>query len=780
MYHFFFIFLVLITKATPAIITGKVVNKNTRLPLQGVNIILDDYGTTTDFNGVFNVNTNLTENGLSNSKAYFSYIGFKPDTLKVYKDILIELEQIVIKSDNVFVYSGLGDSKNSSMITSHSSFKGNYTESRNIDHFQGLIESISNLHAAGGTSRPRYFKVRGVGESSHYFGEGPPNFSVGFVIDDIDFSGIGMPSSLFDISQINIFKGPQSSIYGSNSMAGLISIRSKNPDSKILAQISKKIGDYNRNETILTINSPITKNINFRISSMKNYSDGFRHNLFLKRKDTNKKDESITRIKIGYKPNQKLNIIATIFEADLKNGYDAWSPDNNEKLYTYSNHDGEDSQHAKAFSIRSNFNINKHTDLIGIVSSISSKIIHGYDGDWGNIEYWESSPYNYDSNYYGYYSPYEYSDINEKHRISNSKEIRLLYKNFVTGYFLKEFNEEDYITSIAGTNKYSGKSEYDFKASAFYVEFYKSLSEKFDFKFNFRDEDNIIKSNIYSNNMPTWDYADTTLIFDDITQNMKGYKIVSSYKLYKSNIYFSYGKGYKAGGTNQNPKLSNVNRFFNPEYMISTEVGFNYITNKLKTRLALFNNKRINQQVSLSSQQVENDPLSFLFHTSNASSGWSKGLEFEYEYYLNNNFNLTGSIGLLDTWIDKFEYYINDSTKSFSGGRELSMSPNTMTSLSIDYLSRSNYYARIGITAKSKYYFSDSHNQKSKDYSILNIIIGKSVNNYSLSFYCNNTLDTRYAAQAFYFGLTPPNYTETLWTSFGDPRELGFRFELKI
>src|SRR5262245_40324633 len=44
-------------------------------------------------------------------------------------------------------------------------------------HFEDVLTEIPNLHWAGGTSRPRYFQVRGIGEREQY--EGAPNPSVG-------------------------------------------------------------------------------------------------------------------------------------------------------------------------------------------------------------------------------------------------------------------------------------------------------------------------------------------------------------------------------------------------------------------------------------------------------------------------------------------------------------------------------------------------------------------------------------------------------------------------
>ena len=70
----------------------------------------------------------------------------------------------------------------------------------------------------GGKSRARYFQMRGIGELEQY--EGAPNPSVGFLIDDIDFSGVGMPATLSTSQQVEVLRGPQGTRYGANALAG--------------------------------------------------------------------------------------------------------------------------------------------------------------------------------------------------------------------------------------------------------------------------------------------------------------------------------------------------------------------------------------------------------------------------------------------------------------------------------------------------------------------------------------------------------------------------------
>ena len=69
-----------------------------------------------------------------------------------------------------------------------------------VQHLQDVLSVVPNLNWASGTSRPRYFQLRGIGETDQW--QGAPNNSVGFLVDGMDFSGVGMPGQLLDLAQV--------------------------------------------------------------------------------------------------------------------------------------------------------------------------------------------------------------------------------------------------------------------------------------------------------------------------------------------------------------------------------------------------------------------------------------------------------------------------------------------------------------------------------------------------------------------------------------------------
>ena len=94
-----------------------------------------------------------------------------------------EVEEIIIKAD--WREAPITDGDTSTFVLSDNEIKA-----QPIKHFENLSYLVPNLNFAASDSRARYFQIRGIGERSGYLGT--PNSSVGFLIDDVDYSGQGL------------------------------------------------------------------------------------------------------------------------------------------------------------------------------------------------------------------------------------------------------------------------------------------------------------------------------------------------------------------------------------------------------------------------------------------------------------------------------------------------------------------------------------------------------------------------------------------------------------
>mgnify|MGYP001158394597 FL=1 len=765
--------LFLFTSTIFAQISGIVIDSKNAEPIDNVNITDGEIGTITNSSGTFFIDVPI------GSKLEFSHIAYKAVVLSAQKNMSVKLIPTVIESDQIIVRGGLSDESILNAVTSIHIFTNDHIRHAGASNFQILTEQIPNLNWAGGTSRPRYFQIRGIGERSHYFGEGPPNFSVGFVIDDMDFSGLGMIANLYDLDQIEIFRGSQSSVYGANALAGLISLKSNDPIEKLEAGVSVSKGSDNHFGINNYFNFKAIDGLSIRATGGYNYFDGFRENLSQNISNTNKREEIFSRLKFKFNSSKKLNLLATFIYSELDNGYDAWAPNNNTDFKTYSDDRGVDSQTSYGYSIRTN--INGNYNLTFITSFTKTDLEHSYDSDWGDSLYWATnhnwSPEEFPNSYY----QYKYFDQNNKSRSNITHELRSSFGPVLLGFYFKDLNEEDnakgWLFDGAATD---AKSDFHFKTIAAYSQFRFNFSSYLNFKANIRIEQSQFDYNGTSEGLDeNWEkvFLDTVKFNDN--DRMIGYRAAITYHKNIFTSYFSsFSQGYKSGGINQQPYLTDSSRPYDPEFIQSFEFGLKRKTNTNKTNITLFFSRRINQQVSLSSQQEEGNPNSFLFYIGNSGSGKNRGLELDFSQHVFKSLSLDINIGVLDTWVDKF-FYKTLNGQEYGGDREASMAPSLMGSWGLSFLIL-DYNIVMNTSYKSEYYFSDSHNNKSEPYSLTNITFGKSIRQFDIKLWARNIFDKRYAVRGFYFGLIPPEYNDELWLSFGDPRQLGLTIDYKF
>ena len=732
----------------------------------------------TDDNGNFIISYDTKIKKVNFKKIGYQNLNFEINPQKPFLTIILKKQHVKLKEVIISEFSGKVKHQN---ISNDIQTLTDYDFNPGDIHFENIVTKIPNINYAGGTSRPRFFQIRGIGERSQYAGEGGPNYYVGTVLDNIDLSGIGMPIFLDDVSQIEVYQGPQSYAYGYNAMAGLINIITKDPSNETNNSLKISLGNDNLKKISYLhqfkpfLNDKIYSNF-FIFNSRQ---DGFMYNKFFN-DYKNDKFEELQKLKLTYLPSSLFSSRLTIVNSNMENGYDVWSPNNNIDT-TYSNQPGMDSQKLRAISIKNEINQNQFS-LVHISNYLDSQMEHSYDSDWGNDEFWSEDPYNVD------YWSYEYYQQELRRRYMSSHEIRIINSfgllNNAFGYYYKDLREEDNANGwILGGEDVALNSIFNITNHAIFNEL-KYKKNNITLSLNGRIEQVNLRYNSihYHEEYIDYDYYnpiyDTTYVNTDYHDNLKAGKFSINYQYNnKTNIYFSISDGYKAGGVNQNPRLSIENRLFKPEFNRNYDFGYKHRNKNFAINFNYFYMLRKDLQVSLSSQQDSENPNSFFFYTSNASDGYNYGLTMNLTHIYDDSFESYLNIGYLKTQINSYSYLTDSNTEIIFEDREAAHAPSYTLSWGFEkYYNAINFGAEL--TAKDKFYFSDSHNEQSDPYTLVNLHIGYQYNNQlNMSIWAKNVFNQNYAIRGFYFGLEPPTYSDKLYISYGEPFTIGLSLD---
>lgn len=648
----------------------------------------------------------------------------------------------------IVVTSGFRGAAIQEVPTSLTIVDSQFIKQKNADHLEDLINLAPNVNSSSGASHAKYFQIRGIGERSQFIG--PINPSVGVIMDGIDMSNIGGAATMLDAQQVEVLRGPQGTLYGANALAGLINIRSNDPTTVTTGNIETTLGTYNTRRLSAAVGGPINDRIGYRVAFESNKSDGFIENDYLQKDNTNNIDETLFRGKLRIEASDHHMIDLTAFYANLDNGYDAFSLDNTRT--TLSDDPGHDRQETSAFAAKSTWTGHDAFTLESSLSYSDSNLEYGYDEDWV-----------YDGFHVDGYTAFDNYIRDNKTLTAEARLISApgseLFNgstNWATGLYY--FNRR---SDLRRVYTYLGNdfiSEFETKRISAYGQLESALSEQYMLTTGLRIEHS---ESEYSDNDGASYNPDDLLI---------GGRVALEYRASQnSTLYGLISRGYKVGGFNADGSLPANLREFDTEYLWNYELGSknNLLNNRLQTQIALFYQQRENAQIK--GYRTVTNPgggTSFIDFVGNTEEAYSYGLEAEARWKLNSNVSLFGSLGILNTKLE-------DASAAFDG-REAAQAPNYQYTLGANFNHGEGWFSGIEIEGKDTYYFSDSHNQKSEAYMLLNAQAGYKTKDWSLTVWGKNLTDEEIFVRGFYFGNDPSiGYAEAKYTQLGAPRQIG-------
>ncbi|WP_379551392.1 TonB-dependent receptor [Qipengyuania sp. DGS5-3] len=128
---------------------------------------------------------------------------------------------------------------------------------------------VSQLQTASAST----FIIRGFGNGDNNFGIEP---SVGVFIDGVFRSrSAGALSDLPNVQRIEVLNGPQSTLFGKNASAGVISVVTREPQFEFGGSVEATYGNFNAVTLKGDVTGPITDNIAFSLDGSYNRRDGY-------------------------------------------------------------------------------------------------------------------------------------------------------------------------------------------------------------------------------------------------------------------------------------------------------------------------------------------------------------------------------------------------------------------------------------------------------------------------------------------------------------------------
>jgi iron complex outermembrane receptor protein len=149
------------------------------------------------------------------------------------------------------------------------------------------------------------FRLRGVGFDDYASNNSSP---VGVYIDEVAYPfPVQTTGQIFDLSRVEVLRGPQGTLYGRNTTGGAINFITNRPTSSYSAGFDADVGTYGYSRAEAFVSGPITDTLLFRISGVTEHGGGFQHN-----RDTGEEigdlDRSTGRAQLEWKPTSRLDV----------------------------------------------------------------------------------------------------------------------------------------------------------------------------------------------------------------------------------------------------------------------------------------------------------------------------------------------------------------------------------------------------------------------------------------------------------------------------------------
>ena len=571
--------------------------------------------------------------------------------------------------------------------------------------------------------------IRGIGTKSK-------GSAVGFYVDGVPhFESSAFNIDLSNIAAVNVFRGPQGTLYGRNTIAGIINVYTHNPLDYQRTRIKVGYGRYNDFIAQASNYAKISEKFGISTAASYHHNDGMFTNHFLNEK-ADKLNEGEGRIGFYWRPttNWLLHLNSTLTYSE-QNGY-PYAPYDIVKDELLPISYNRNSTYRRLIS-STGLNAQYENNHISFNSQTSYQFIKSHQGL--DQDFTPQDVYFVDNSYHQNMLSQELTlKSNDKGRYQWIIGLfgMLLHSNQFaeTSYFTRDFS-----TPTTYKNPTAGYAIYH--QSSYNI--WRGMSATVGLRFDYEHA-----KTTYNQDKTTLSTGVTTHAKDFVSSaSFRQFtpKFTLQYLTNKDNLYYiSITRGYKPGGFNTIFK-TDAERTYDPEYSWNYEVGtrLKFLNGRLTAEADLFYIDWRHMQTTYTVPGVGNV-------IANAGHTDSKGFELSLAYHPIKSLQLNLNYGYTHA---RYLEYKKSAREDFSGNR-LPMVPNHTLSLNGTYtIMPAGWFDKIifntGLTGLGRIYWADDNIVRQNFYATLNAKVSLTKDIFTWEIWGKNLTATDYMAYGF-------------------------------
>ena len=256
----------------------------------------------------------------------------------IQKQLKVNNASDVLQLDPIVVNARRREEEQQKVPAPIAVIKGSTLEEGKIYQVQDLQQQLPNFTSQFIHARQSSVAIRGIGNNTANEGlEG----SVGIYLDNVYLGRPGQAIfDLLDIEQIDLLRGPQGTLFGKNTTAGVLNITSKQPVFYREGSAEISTGERGFQQIKGTFNQPLSDEVAVRVSAYGTHDNGWVKNTYTG-EDLNEINRSGVRGQALYQPDDQvsLRVIVEHHQEDSSTGsvvpysFGPWNPSGNPTSY---------------------------------------------------------------------------------------------------------------------------------------------------------------------------------------------------------------------------------------------------------------------------------------------------------------------------------------------------------------------------------------------------------------------------------------------------------------